>query len=42
MTGIRIYQTYSGWVYEIWFQGRVVIVGCRATREAAQRAAAAA
>jgi hypothetical protein len=40
MSGAKIYQTAMGWVYEIWFQGRVVIVGCRSTLEAAQRAAA--
>jgi hypothetical protein len=40
MTGIRIYPTGNGWMYEVWFQGRVVILGCHATLEAAQRAAA--
>jgi hypothetical protein len=40
MSGIRIYQAYHGWIYEVWFQGRVVIIGCCASLEAAQRAAA--
>ena len=42
MSGIRIYEAYKGWIYEVWFQGRVVVIGCHATLEAAQRAAAAA
>ena len=40
MSTAKIYETAIGWVFEIWFQGRIVIVGCRSTREAAQRAAA--
>ncbi|MGZ8231249.1 MAG: hypothetical protein ACXW2A_14520 [Burkholderiales bacterium] len=40
MTGAKIYETLSGWVYEIWFQGRIIVIGCRASLEAAQRAAA--
>jgi hypothetical protein len=40
MDSTRIYQTASGWVYEVWFQGRVIVIGCRATLEAATRAAA--
>jgi len=40
MSKPRIYQTHCGWIYEVWFQGRVVVVGCRATFEAAVRAAA--
>ena len=40
MDSTRIYQTASGWVYAVWFQGRVIVIGCRATLEAATRAAA--
>jgi hypothetical protein len=40
MSGIRIYEAYKGWIYEVWFQGRVVVIGCHATLEAAQLAAA--
>ena len=40
MDGTKIYQTASGWIYEVWLRGRVVVVGCRATLEAATRAAA--
>ena len=39
MSETRIYQTDRGWIYEVWFQGRVVVVGCRTTLEAAVRAA---
>jgi hypothetical protein len=39
MSETKIYQTDRGWIYEVWFQGRVVVVGCRATFEAAVRAA---
>ena len=35
-----IYQADGGWIYEVWFQGRVIVIGFRATLEAAQRAAA--
>ena len=38
--GAKIYETPSGWIYQVWLQGRVVSVGCRATFEAATRAAA--
>jgi len=40
VSGVRIYQAPSGWIYEVWFQGRVITLGCRATLEAAKRAAA--
>jgi hypothetical protein len=40
MDGARIYETGIGWIYEVWFQGRVIVIGCRATFEAATRAAA--
>jgi len=36
----NIYPTAAGWMYEIWFQGRVIVIGCCATLEAARRAAA--
>jgi hypothetical protein len=39
MRGANIYLTGSGWIYEVWFQGRVVVIGCCATLEAAMRAA---
>jgi hypothetical protein len=39
MSDTKIYQTDRGWIYEVWFQGRVVVVGCRTTFEAAVRAA---
>lgn len=38
--GVRIYEVPSGWIYEVWFQGRVITIGCRITLEAAKRAAA--
>ena len=38
--GTRVYQMPSGWIYEVWFQGRIITIGCRVTLEAAQRAAA--
>jgi len=38
--GVRIYQTPSGWLYEVWFQSRLITIGCPATLEAAKRAAA--
>jgi hypothetical protein len=40
MNGAKIYRTQSGWVYEVWFQGRIIVIGCRASLEAATRAAA--
>jgi hypothetical protein len=36
----NIYLTGNGWIYEVWFDGRVIVVGCCATFEAATRAAA--
>ena len=27
-----MYQTDRGWIYEVWFQGRVVVVGWLAPR----------
>jgi hypothetical protein len=35
-----IYPTGNGWIYEVWFQGRVIVIGCCATFEAAVQAAA--
>ena len=40
MNGIRIYESSSGWIYEVWFLGRAVIVGCCRTLETATREAA--
>ena len=40
MNGIRIYESSSGWIYEVWIRGRAVIVGCCRTLEAATREAA--
>jgi hypothetical protein len=40
MRGANIYSTDNGWIYEVWFQGRVVVVGCCLTFEAAMRAVA--
>jgi hypothetical protein len=40
MNGIRIYQTSSGWIYEVWFMGRAVVIGCSATLAKATLAAA--
>jgi hypothetical protein len=37
--GTNIYPIADGWVYEVWFLGRVVVIGCCATLEAAMRAA---
>lgn len=31
MNGVKIYQTANGWIYEIWYLGRAIIVGCSAT-----------
>ena len=39
MCGANIYSTGNGWIYEVWFQGRVIVIGCCATLEAATRAA---
>lgn len=36
----KIYVTRSGWIYEVWFEGRVIVIGCCATLEEATRAAA--
>jgi hypothetical protein len=36
----NVYPTGSGWVYEVWFEKRVIVIGCCATFEAATRAAA--
>ncbi|MGZ9003539.1 MAG: hypothetical protein ACXW20_07130 [Burkholderiales bacterium] len=40
MNQVTIYQTHSGWIYEVWFQGRIVVIGCSTTFDAARRAAA--
>jgi hypothetical protein len=40
MNGIKLYRTASGWIYEVRFTGRPIVIGCCATLEAASRAAA--
>ena len=40
MRGANIYLTGNGWIYEVWFQGRVIVIGCCTTLEAAMREAA--
>jgi hypothetical protein len=40
MKTIRIYQSAAGWIYEIWFDGRPLVVGCSKTREKAELEAA--
>ncbi|MEA3155947.1 MAG: hypothetical protein QOK44_3536 [Betaproteobacteria bacterium] len=40
MNGIKIYPAPSGWIYEVWFMGRAIAVGCCATLAAATREAA--
>lgn len=39
MNGIKVYQTPNGWIFEVRFQGSIIIIGCRSTLEAAHRAA---
>lgn len=40
MNGIKIYEGASGWIYEVWFADRLVVIGCCATLAAATRQAA--
>jgi hypothetical protein len=40
MKTIHIYQSAAGWIYEIWFDGRPLVVGCSKTREKAEFEAA--
>jgi hypothetical protein len=40
MSAAKVYESGTGWMYEVWYQGRVIIVGYRGTFEAATRAAA--
>ena len=40
MNGIKVYQTASGWIYEVWFMDRAVVIGCCTTLAAATRHAA--
>jgi hypothetical protein len=40
MNGIKVYETSSGWIYELWLMGRPVVIGCCATLAAATRQAA--
>ena len=35
MNGINVYQTPSGWVYEVRFMGCLTVIGCCATLAAA-------
>lgn len=39
MNDIRIYETSSGWIHEVWVMGRAVIIGCCRTSEAATKEA---
>ena len=38
MNGIKVYRGHNGWIYEVWFQDRCVVMGCCASEEAAYRA----
>ena len=38
MNGIKVYRSHNGWIYELWFHGRCVVVGCCKTEAAAYRA----
>jgi hypothetical protein len=40
MYDLNIYLTATGWIYEVWYGGRVSVIGCCETREAATCAAA--
>lgn len=40
MNGIRIYQAPYGWIYQVCFMGRTVVLGCCPTLEEAMREAA--
>jgi hypothetical protein len=40
MSGIKVYLGHNGWIYEVWYEGRCVVVGCCTTEEAAYRACA--
>jgi hypothetical protein len=40
MNGVKIYESSSGWIYEVWFMGRAVVIGCCLTLEDATREAA--
>jgi hypothetical protein len=33
---IRIYPSPSGWIFEVWIAGRVIILGSRSTRARAE------
>ena len=37
--GVKLYQTSSGWIYEVWFMHRAIVIGCCATLAAARRQA---
>jgi hypothetical protein len=40
MKRVTIYPAESGkWIYEVWVAARAVVIGCCATREAAERQA---
>lgn len=38
MNEIKVYRSYNGWIYQLWFQGRCVVVGCCKTEAAAYKA----
>jgi hypothetical protein len=38
MNGIKVYQAHNGWIYEVWLQGRCVVMGCCRSEDAAYRA----
>lgn len=39
MSGVKIYQGQGGWIYELWFQGRCIVMGCCESKEQAEIAA---
>ena len=40
MKTISIYKSAAGgWIYEVWIATRAIVIGCCATREAAEAAA---
>jgi hypothetical protein len=38
-SGIKLYPTSDGWIYEVWFMNRAIVIGCCATFAAATREA---
>jgi hypothetical protein len=40
MNGVRIYPARSGgWIYEVWVEARLVVIGWSRSREAAEHEA---